>query len=94
MRRALAPRRYVCPLTRKALSNINPPSVLRPSGRAVSNTAVRDIIRKDMLDPFTEPPTKLKEKDIIALRCEGTGFASRTDHDKLKAKATTSSARL
>ena len=24
-----------------------------------------------MLDPFTDPPTKLKEKDIINLRVEG-----------------------
>ena len=37
-----------------------------------------------MLDPFTEPPTKLKEKDIIPLKVEGTGFASKTDEKQLK----------
>ena len=33
--------------------------------------SVEKIIKKDMLDPFTEPPTTLKEKDIIPLRVEG-----------------------
>ena len=34
------------------------------------------------LDEFT--PTKLKERDLIALRVEGTGFAARTDAKALK----------
>lgn len=37
-----------------------------------------------MLDPFTDPPTKLKEKDIIPLRVEGTGFAAKTEEKQLK----------
>ena len=37
-----------------------------------------------VLDPFTDPPTKLKEKDIIALKVEGTGFAAKTEEKKLK----------
>lgn len=37
-----------------------------------------------MLDPFTDPPTKLKEKDLIPLRVEGTGFAAKTDEKHLK----------
>jgi len=90
----VANERYICPLSKKALSNVNPVSVLRPSGMAVSTTCVKDIIRKDMLDPFTDPPTKLKEKDIIALRVEGTGFAAKTDEAHLKVKAATSSAQM
>ena len=31
-----------------------------------------------------DPPAKLREKDIITLRCEGTGFAARTDAKRLK----------
>lgn len=46
--------------------------VLRPSGMVVSMRSVEKIIKKDMLDPFTEPPTTLREKDIIPLRVEGT----------------------
>jgi len=83
--------RYICPLTKKALSNVNPVTVLRPSGMAISSVCVSDFIRKDMLDPFTDPPTKLKEKDIIVLRVEGTGFASRTKEAQLKVTTASSS---
>jgi len=83
--------RYICPLTKKALSNVNPASVLRPSGRAISTACVHDFVKKDMLDPFTDPPTKLKEKDIIKLRVEGTGFAARTEEAKLKVTTASSS---
>ena len=50
----------------------------------VSTQCVKDFIRKDMLDPFTDPPTKLKDKDLISLRVEGTGFAAKTDVKALK----------
>lgn len=83
-----AKERYICPLTKKALSNINPATVLRPSGKAVSTQCVKDIIRIDMLDPFTNPPTKLKEKDLVPIRVEGTGFAARTEERVLKAQKT------
>lgn len=79
-----AKERYVCPLTKKALTNTNPATVLRPSGMAVSSSCVADFIRKDMRDPFTDPPALLKEKDIIPLRVEGTGFAARTEERALK----------
>jgi nitric oxide synthase-interacting protein len=79
--------RYICPLSKKALSNVNPATVLRPSGMAVSTQCVKDFIRKDMRDPFTDPPAKLTEKDIIPLRVEGTGFAARTDGKALKVKS-------
>lgn len=83
--------RYICPLTKKALTNNNPAALLRPSGRVVSMEVVTSVIKKDMMDPFTEPPTPLREKDIIAFRVEGTGFASKTDEKVLKvAKAATS----
>ena len=55
-----------------------------PSGMVVSSFCVNDFIKKEMLDPFTDPPTKLKEKDLIALRVEGTGFAAKTDTKALK----------
>ena len=79
-----AKERYVCPLSKKALTNANPATVLRPSGMVISTKCVKDFIRKEMLDPFTDPPTKLKEKDIIAIRVEGTGFAAKTDVKALK----------
>lgn len=79
-----ATERYICPLTKKALNNISPAAVLKPSGMVVSMRSVEKIIKKDMLDPFTEPPTTLKEKDIIPLRVEGTGFAAKTDEKNLK----------
>ena len=87
-----ATERYICPLTKKALSNINPAAVLRPSGKVVSVSAVEQIVRKDMLDPFTEPPSQLREKDIIKLRVEGTGFAAKTDEKQLKVSAVQSAA--
>jgi nitric oxide synthase-interacting protein len=76
--------RYMCPLTKTALNNVNPAAVLRPSGCVVSVKCVEKIIKKDMVDPFTEPPTSLKDKDIILLRVEGTGFAAKTDEKALK----------
>ena len=79
-----AKERYVCPLSKKALTNANPATVLKPSGMVVSTACVKDFIRKDMRDPFTDPPAKLKEKDLIPLRVEGTGFAARTSEEKLK----------
>ena len=79
--------RFMCPLSKKPLSNLHPATVLRPSGTVISTQCVKDFIRKDMLDPFTDPPVHLKEKDIIALRVEGTGFASRTDEKSLKVSA-------
>ena len=74
----------MCPLTKAALNNVNPAAVLRPSGTVVSVKCVEKIIKKDMVDPFTEPPTPLKDKDIIPLRVEGTGFAAKTDEKALK----------
>lgn len=80
--------RYVCPLTKKNLSNINPAAVLRPSGMVISVAAVDRIIKKDMLDPFTEPPTQLRDKDIIRLRVDGTGFSARTEESHLRVGST------
>jgi nitric oxide synthase-interacting protein len=80
--------RYICPLSKKALSNTNPAAFLRPSGTVVSVSCVDSIIKKDMVDPFTDPPTRLKEKDIIPLRVEGTGFAAKTDEKALKVTKT------
>ena len=79
-----AKERYICPLSKKALTNSNPATGLKPSGMVVSSFCVNDFIKKEMLDPFTDPPTKLKEKDLIALRVEGTGFAAKTDTKALK----------
>mmetsp|Transcript_5644 Transcript_5644/g.14419 ORF Transcript_5644/g.14419 Transcript_5644/m.14419 type:complete len:319 (-) Transcript_5644:74-1030(-) len=69
--------RYVCPITHKALATGAELVVLRTSGTVVTRDSVNKVIKKDMLDPFCEPPAKLKEKDLIAIRTEGTGFAQR-----------------
>ena len=79
-----AKERYICPLSKKALTNANPATVLRPSGMVISTACVKDFIKKEMLDPFTDPPTKLKEKDLIQIRTEGTGFAAKTEEKALK----------
>lgn len=72
-----ASERYVCPLSKKALTNTSRCYVLRPSGQVVTQEVLDRVIKKDMVDPFCSPPAKLKEKDIIAIVTEGTGFASR-----------------
>eukprot|EP00316_Scyphosphaera_apsteinii_P024305 CAMPEP_0119326606 /NCGR_PEP_ID=MMETSP1333-20130426/68784_1 /TAXON_ID=418940 /ORGANISM="Scyphosphaera apsteinii, Strain RCC1455" /LENGTH=320 /DNA_ID=CAMNT_0007334953 /DNA_START=18 /DNA_END=980 /DNA_ORIENTATION=+ len=87
-----ASERYMCPLSKKGLSNMNPAAVLRASGMVVSMACVK-IIKKDMLDPFTEPPTRMKDKDIITLRVEGTGFASKTDERHIKVSKASAVAR-
>ena len=46
----------MCPLSKRPLSNVHPAAVLRPSGMVVSTQCVKDCIKKDMIDPFTEPP--------------------------------------
>lgn len=79
-----AKERYICPLSKKALSNVNPACVLKPSGMVISTACLKDFIKKEMRDPFTDPPAKLKEKDIITLKVEGTGFAAKTDESALK----------
>ena len=58
-----------------------------PAGMVVSTQCIKDCIKKDMIDPFTEPPTPLKDKDIIPLRVEGTGFAAKTDEKALQVKS-------
>merc|ERR1712216_1014285 len=68
--------RYMCALSGKPLNNAIPCAVLRPSGKVVTQECVKKFIKKDMLDLFTDPPTKLKEKDIINIKIEGTGFSA------------------
>ncbi|KAM9259539.1 nitric oxide synthase-interacting protein [Morus bassanus] len=65
--------RYVCAVTRDALSNATPCAVLRPSGAVVTMDCVERLIRKEMRDPLTGDP--LTEADIIVLQRGGTGFA-------------------
>ena len=77
----------MCPLSKRPLSNVHPAAVLRPSGMVVSTQCVKDCIKKDMIDPFTEPPTRLREKDIITLKVEGTGYAAKTDEKALVIKS-------
>ncbi|KAG8469382.1 hypothetical protein KFE25_005837 [Diacronema lutheri] len=69
--------RYICPLSKKALTNATHCVVLRPSGQVVTRECVEKIIKKDMLDPFCTPPAKLREQDLIPIRTEGTGYAAR-----------------
>jgi len=87
LRGQIAKERYMCPLSKRPLSNVHPAAVLRHSGMVISTQCVKDCIKKDMIDPFTEPPVKLREKDIITLRVEGTGFASKTDVKALVVKS-------
>lgn len=74
--------RYMCPVTRDALSNAVPCAVLRPTGDVVTMECVEKLIKKDMMHPLTGE--KLKEKDIIPLQRGGTGYA--ITNDNLQAK--------
>ncbi|XP_072034874.1 nitric oxide synthase-interacting protein-like isoform X2 [Amphiura filiformis] len=75
--------RYKCAVTGDMLSNSTPVAVLKPSGKVVTMECVEKLIKKDMMDPFSD--TKLEESDIIPLQRGGTGFAS-AGGDKLAAK--------
>jgi hypothetical protein len=88
--------RYICPLSKKGLTNAVACAVLRPSGQVVTMECVLQIIKRDMLDPFCSPPAALAEKDIIPIRTEGTGFAARgsTEVKKLGAQVRRPRARL
>ena len=66
--------RYMCPISKKTLSNATPCVVLRNSGRCIARDVYDMVIKKDMVDPFGGG--KLKSKDIIFLRKGGTGFAA------------------
>ena len=37
------------------------------------------VVVKSRFGAITEPPTALRDKDIIELRVEGTGFAAKTE---------------
>ena len=76
----------MCPLSKRPLSNVHPAAVLRPSGMVISTQSLT-YVKKDMIDPFSEPPATLKDKDIITLRVEGTGFAAKTDEKALQVKS-------
>ena len=56
--------RFMCPLSKKPLSNLHPATVLRPSGTVISTQCVKDFIRKDMLDPFTDPPSTSRTSSL------------------------------
>lgn len=69
--------RYICPLSKKPLTKNATCVVLRPSGTVIAKDSYNAIVKKDMLDPFCDPPAKLKERDVITIKTEGTGFAGR-----------------
>ena len=66
--------RYICPISKKTLSNSTPCVILRNSGRCIAKDVFDMVIKKDMVDPFGGG--KLKQKDIIMLQKGGTGFAA------------------
>mmetsp|Transcript_38120 Transcript_38120/g.93662 ORF Transcript_38120/g.93662 Transcript_38120/m.93662 type:complete len:325 (+) Transcript_38120:149-1123(+) len=64
--------RFMCPISKKNLSNSVPCAVLRTTGHVIA-ADLAEIIKKDMLHPLTGD--KLSEKDIIPLQRGGTGFS-------------------
>jgi len=50
-----------------------PCAYLKSSGYVVTMGAVNNIIKKDMVDPFTSKP--ITESDIVPIARGGTGFA-------------------
>ncbi|XP_041471727.1 nitric oxide synthase-interacting protein-like [Lytechinus variegatus] len=66
--------RFKCAVTHDVLSNSTPCAVLKPSGKVVTMECIKKLIKKDMIDPFTED--KLEETDIIEFKRGGTGYAS------------------
>jgi len=69
--------RYLCAVTKDALSNSVPCVVLKTTGDVITLECYEKLVKKDMLHPLTGD--KLREKDIIMLQRGGTGFASVND---------------
>ncbi|XP_015706444.1 nitric oxide synthase-interacting protein [Coturnix japonica] len=69
--------RFVCAVSRDALSNATPCAVIRPSGAVVTMQCVERLIRKEMRDPISGET--LSDDDIIPLQRGGTGFAACRD---------------
>lgn len=66
--------RYMCPVTKDVLTNVQQLYVIRTTGDVVTGQCVEKIIKKDWIHPLTNE--KLTEKDLILLQRGGTGFAS------------------
>uniref|UniRef100_A0A8C2SL35 Nitric oxide synthase-interacting protein n=1 Tax=Coturnix japonica TaxID=93934 RepID=A0A8C2SL35_COTJA len=58
--------RFVCAVSRDALSNATPCAVIRPSGAVVTMQCVERLIRKEMRDPISGET--LSDDDIIPLQ--------------------------
>jgi len=69
--------RFMCPISRKTLSNAVACAVIRSGsvGHVVCMEAVEQVVKPDMADPFGKAGAKLAPKDIIPLQRGGTGFA-------------------
>lgn len=65
--------RYVCAVTRDALTNSQQLAVLKTTGDVVTVDVVEKLIKKDMIHPLTSE--KITDKDIIYLQRGGTDFA-------------------
>ncbi|XP_055334277.1 LOW QUALITY PROTEIN: nitric oxide synthase-interacting protein-like [Paramacrobiotus metropolitanus] len=65
--------RYMCAVTRDALTNSVPCVVLRTSGNVVTVECLENLIKKDMIDPINGK--KLTERDIIYLQRGGSSYA-------------------
>lgn len=65
--------RYVCSISGSSLTNNSKCFFLKTSGTVVLGAVVKNILKKDMIDPCVNKP--LKDKDIIEIQREGTGYA-------------------
>lgn len=64
--------RYMCAVTRDALSNTSTCVVLKPSGAVITLDCYENLVKKDMVDPTNG--NKLREKDVIILKRGSTGY--------------------
>ena len=65
--------RYMCAVTKDALSNAITSVVLKPTGNVITLDCYERLVKKDMVEPLSGE--KLKEKDIIMLKRGSTGYA-------------------
>jgi len=68
--------RYMCPLCKKCLNNVNGVCCITGCGHVFCTTCYSTILKKDMICPLSNLP--FTEDEILNLEAEGSSFAARS----------------